>query len=48
MLVLQTWLGMHKQQDVLWLEKEAEITALAQISIKCLCKKRILQDLDIV
>jgi len=48
MLVFWTWLGMHKQQDVLWLEEEAEITALAQISIIWLCKRRISQDLDII
>lgn len=30
---------MHKQQDVLLLEEEAEVTALAQVSIKCLYQK---------
>lgn len=40
--------GYAQTTSVLWLEEEAEITALAQISIKHLCKKRILQDLDII
>lgn len=30
---------MYEQNDVLSLEQEAEITALAQISIKYLCKQ---------